>query len=390
MLTLQQLITPVTEDEALESSLAVLSELGFQTTSWQSGAVQLILIRLFSRVWSQLTNVIAAIASGGFTSLATTNWLTLLARYVYGLERNAAQSTIGIIRLTSAAGSPTHTWAAGDLIVADAASGATVFNAFTCTAGATLNPGTYVDIEFKADVPGIAANIAPSTTLYMWTPLVGVTATNPLVAPSNTWITTPGQDEESDARLATRCLGRFEKLTYGNTEGAYRGWALDAVPEITRVTVLSAPGDGTVTLIGATSLGGLTGAQETDIEDYVNGVNDGIGRRPINDIFTAQSAVTVTTPAITVTAYVYPDDAATVPGLIQTALLAYFGSIPIGGTKLTTSAGYVLFDEINSRCKVPGTKSISLSIAANIALGADEIYVPTITVNTVNVSPGVV
>lgn len=390
MLTLKQLTTPVTEDEALATSLQVLNELGFQATSWQSGAIQLILIRLFARVWAKLSTTVESIASGGFTSIAASGWLTLLARYVYGLERNPAQSTIGKIRLTSSAGAPTHTFAVGDLIIADAATGATTYHSFTCTAGGTLNPGTYLDIEFKADTPGIESNIAPSTTLYLWTPLVGVTATNPPYGTSNTWITTPGQAEEDDARLYARCLGRFEKLTYGNTDGAYRGWALDAVPEVTRVTMLSAPGNGTVTLVGATSLGGLTLAQRTSIENHVNGVTDGIGRRPINDIFTAVSAVTVTTPALVITAYVYPDQAAAVPGLITTALLSYFGSIPIGGTKLVNAQGYVLFDEINERSKVEGTKSISLSISANIPLNSNEIYVPAITVNTINVAPGVV
>ena len=392
MLTLEQLITPVTEDEALETSLTTLEQLGFNATSWQPGAMQLTLLRLFCKTWSALTTLIANIAAGGFTSLATSSWLTLLARYVYDTERLEAQPTIGEILLTSSAGAPIHTWLAGDLIIADAASGSTTARTWTCTEGGTLGPSSTISIEFKADVPGSDSNIAPGTTLYLWTPLVGITVTNPALLPSsNTWITTPGEDEESDPRLAARCLGRWERLTYGNTEGAYRGWALEALPALQRVAVASAPGDGTVTIIGATSLGALSGAQETEIEDYINGVTDGVGRRPINDIVTVQSAVTVTTPALTITAYVLPDEAAATDARIQTALLDYFGSLPIGGTKLNGSQGYVLFSQINKLCQEQeGIKSIGLSIAADIALNSDEIYIPAITVNTINVAPGVV
>lgn len=389
MLTLQQLITPVTEDEALASALEILKQLGFQSTSWQSGSAQMLLIRLFSRVWSTLTTVIAQIAAGGFTSLATGAYLTLVARYIYNLERNPAQPTIGKIRLTNSAGAPTHTFAAGDIIIADAPNGSTVYHSYTNTEGGTLNPGTFLDIEFKADVAGVGSNIAPNVTLYLWTPsYVGMTPTNPPYLLSNTWITRPGQAEESDQRLAQRCMGRFDKLTYGNTDGAYRGWALDAVPELTRVTVLSALGDANVTLVGATDLGGLSPTQETAIEDYVNGVTDGVGRRPLNDIFTAQSAVTVTSPSLTVTAYVFPENAATVPALITSALLNLFGTTPIGGKKLVTSQGYIFVDDMIDVCKVAGQKKVSLSVSSDIALNPDEIYTPTITVNTILVSPG--
>lgn len=389
MLTLQQLITPVTEDEALATALEILKQMGFQSTSWQSGSAQLILVRLFSRVWSTLTTVIAQIAAGGFTSLATGAYMTLVAKYIYNLDRNPASSTIGKIRLTNSAGAPTHTFAAGDIIIADAVNGATVYHSFTNTEGGTLNPGTYLDIEFKADVPGVGSNIAPNVTLYLWTPsYVGMTPTNPAYGTSNTWITTPGQAEESDQRLAQRCMGRFDKLSYGNTDGAYRGWALDAVPELTRVTVLTSPGDGNVTLVGATDLGGLTPTQEGDIEDYVNGVTDGVGRRPLNDIFTAQSAVTVTSPALTVTAYVFPENAATVPALITSALLDLFGTTPIGGKKLVGAQGYIFYDDMIDVCKVAGQKKVALSVSADIALNPDEIYVPAITVNTILVSPG--
>lgn len=389
MLTLKQLVTPVTEDEALATCLEILKQLGFNATSWQTGSAQLTIVRFVARVMSLFSTKLSEIAAGGFTTLAQSVYLTALAQYIYNLERIAPQPTIGVIRLTSSAGAPVHTWAAGDLIVADDENGVAGAHSYTCTEGGTLGPNSFIDIEFSADIPGTGSNIAPSVTLFMWTPLVGVVATNPVLTGSNTWITTPGENEESDARLAMRCLGRWEKLTYGNTDGAYRGWALDALPALQRVSMKSAPGDGTVTLIGATSLGGLSPTQETEIEDYVNGVNDGIGRRPINDIFSAESADILTTPALVITSYVLPGDAAATPARITAALLEYFGQLRIGGKQLVTSQGYVLFDEIVKRSKTSGVQSNEFSISANIPLAYNQIYIPAITVNTINVAPSV-
>jgi hypothetical protein len=401
MLSLSQLVTPVTEDEALETCLSILSQFGFNATTWQSGSVQLMIVRLFCRIYSAWTNTVAEVAAGGFTTLASTAFLRLLAKYFYDIDYIQAQPTIGQFLLTSSAGAPVHTFVAGDVIVANVASGEEGIS-YTCTEGGTLNPGSTLSIEFKADVAGADANLAPDTALFLWTPLVGVTVTCPALVPdSNTWITTPGANDESDARLVARCIGRWSRLTYGNTDGAYIGWALEALPALERVAIERAAGDGTVTIIGATTLGGLTGDQITEIEDYVNGVADGVGRRPINDIISVESAVEVTTPAITVTAYLLSEALDTAPAEIEASLLAYIGSIPIGGTKLTNDTGYVLVDSLLEACKsrptssgkrepIPGVKKIALSISADIELASNEIYAPAITVNTIPVAPGLV
>lgn len=396
MLTLGQLVTPTTEDEALATILTTLDQLGFQATSWQSGAIQLTVLRLFAKTWSSLSSTIALIAAGGFTTLAATTagasaYLTLLARYVYDLERLEAQQTVGQILLTSSAGAPVTTWAAGDIIIADAAEGVDGANTYTCTAGGTLGPSSSISLEFKADVAGAAGNIAPGTTLYLWTPLVGITATNPALVPdSNTWVTTPGSDDEADARLLARCIGRWSRLTYGNTNGAYQGWALEALPALTRVTVDTAPGDGTVTIIGATALGSIDAGQITTIENYINGVADGVGRRPLNDIVTAVGAATVTTPAIAITAYAVAAVKDTIASTITAALLDYIGSLPIGGVRLQGVQGKVLLSQLISTAQAQtGVRSVSFSLTDDVSLNANEIYIPPITVTVQQVAPGI-
>lgn len=399
MLTLEQLTTPVTEDEALATLLSIATELGFQATSWQTGSAQVRFFRLLARTWSKVSSTVSLIAAGGFTSLAATTegasgFLRLLARYFYDIEPLEAQPTIGKILLTSSPGAPVHTWSAGDMIIANEEQGIDGAITFTCTEGGTLGPDSSITIEFKADVAGTSGNLAPNTPLFFWTPYVGVTATNPALLPaSNTWITTPGEDEESDQRLFLRCMGRWSRLSYSNIDGAYVGWALEALPALTRVTIDSSPGDGTVRIIGATALGGLSPTQITTIEDYINGVNDGVGRRPINDIVSAVSADTVTTPALTVTAYVITGiigvEAAEL--VIAQKLLAFIGQQPIGGVRLQGSQGRILFDDLLETAKTaaPGIRSVSLSITEDVILAIDEIYLPAITVNAYPVAPGI-
>jgi uncharacterized phage protein gp47/JayE len=399
MLTLEQLDTEITEDEALDEVLEILRQLGFQTTAWQTGSVQLTMLRAFARMYVKLTGYIRGNVRSGFTGLAKEAFLTLLAKYVYLRERIAASPTIGTMVLTSSAGAPVHSWGANEIIIANDEEGADGAISYTILEAGSINPGTSIEVEVQANIAGELGNIAPDTTLYLWTPLVGVEATNPALDLSNTWVTTPGADEESDARLQTRCDARWDHLAYGNTDGAYRGWALEALPALTRVAVRGAPGDGTVTLVGATALGGLTGGQITTIEEYIYGVTDGVGRRPINDIVSMESAVEKTDSPVTMTVYVLSQYRTGMAAAIEADLLTLFGSIPIGGVKLTTpSVGYVLYDDIINAAKNkpddvygtvprPGVRSVALSApTGNVALAVDEIYVPTITVNIVEVS----
>jgi hypothetical protein len=85
----------------------------------------------------------------------------------------------------------------------------------------------------------------------------------------------------------------------------------------------------------------------------------------------------------------YPSAQATAAAKITAALLAYFGSIPIGGEKLVSpTVGYVLYSKIVDVVQeIPGVKSATFSISGNVTLAADQIYQPTITVTPIAVQP---
>lgn len=372
--------------------------MGFEATSWQDGAIQLTILRTIARLMSSLGTTIQQIAAGGFTVLAgsgeipnTSAFLWLLAKYIYNVNPMEATQTIGQVLLTSIPAAPLFTIAAGDLVVSDQPAGTAGANTYTNTTGGTLAPNSTLSLEFKADIAGQSANIPTGTTLYLWTPLAGVTPSNPAYLALGTWITTPGQDKESDASIVAKCIGQWSQLTYGNINGAYEVWARKALPALTRVSVQSAPGDGNVTLVGATALGPLTSPQCDTIEDYVNGVTDGVGRRPLNDIVSVIPATTLSSPALVIDAFVTSDVIDTIAATMSNALLAYIGTVPIGGTKLTIpSSGVVLYEELVAIAQeLPGVRKASFNITADIPIGTTQIYTPTITVNVHPVQPGV-
>lgn len=398
MLTLQQLITPPTEDEVLGTILVALGQMGFEATAWQDGSIQLTILRTLARLMAALGVTIQQVAAGGFTVLAgsgeianTSPFLALLARYVYNITPGEATSTVGQVLLTSIAAAPLYTIAAGDLVVSDQPAGTAGANTYTNTGGGTLAPNSTLSLEFKADSAGQVANIPTGTTLYLWTPLAGVTPSNPAYLALGTWITTPGEDKESDASIVAKCLGQWSQLTYGNINGAYEVWARKALPALTRVSVQSAAGDATVILVGATALGPLTGPQCTTITNYIKGLTDGIGRRPINDIVSTIPATTLSSPSLVVDAYVTSDVIDTIAATMSNALLAYIGTVPIGGTILTVAtAGVVIYSEMVKLAKaLPGVRKVAFNISADIILGATQIYTPSITVNVHPVQPGV-
>ncbi len=128
-------------------------------------------------------------------------------------------------------------------------------------------------------------------------------------------------------------------------------------------------------------------------------VTDQIGRRPINDIFTAQGAVTVTSPTLNAVVYCLSANQSGMASLVTAALLNYFGRLPIGGTVLTGTQGRVLFS-VMMGLDEPGTTAgiyddieglISLSftgLTSDVLLNPGEIYGPTINVSVIAIAPG--
>lgn len=386
MLSLRQLLTPVLEDDVLAFFLDTLDSLGFTATSWQSNSGARTIVQSFARVVSDLTFAIADITAGGFAGLATGPYADMVGQYTFKLTRVLASSTLGQMVLTSDIAAPIHSWGDGELLIADGDQGQSAHTFTVDSVGTTtLNPGTSILVMVRAAVPGAASNqVAPNApNLQLWTPLVGVTVSNPPnppITPANTWITSPGADKETDGpsgRYNARMLGRWDRLTYGNTDGAYTAWTLEALPSITRLSVREGTGEGTVRIVAATAIGGIDSGQIQAIKDYLNGVADGVGRRPINDILEVVSANEVSIPPLGVSIVVASPFATDAIARVAAALVAFQGALPIGGKKLlNSSTGKVLLADLYKTVTAEqGVLDVDFSFTNDIPLGADDIYV---------------
>jgi uncharacterized phage protein gp47/JayE len=337
VISLADLLATPTEDEILAELLDFLDSLGFAGSSWQVGSWQRHLVQLVAHVYSDLAVTVSDIAALGFVQLSSGNAATLIASELYGVDRVAALPTQGEIVLTSTAGAPPHVIAVGQLQVADAATAPA--RTYRNTSGGVLAPGGTLTLAWEAETAGTAGNIATGAMLYLWTPLVGVTATNPAIGATSTWITRYGTDEESDALLTARAIGQWTLLAYSVTEGAYAVWALEAGSSVTRVRVRgdNPLGPGSVDVILAGPGGTVSAGVVTTVTDYINGT-DGIGRRPLNDVPSVRAAVVLGQAfdgTVTVSASA---QSVTTIAAIQAAISAYLSGVPIGGTVIPPGA----------------------------------------------------
>jgi hypothetical protein len=300
---------------------------------------------------------------------------------VFDLARVSAVATQGTLTLTLSAAAAPAAWGDGELVFADATQDPA--NTFRNVGADSINPGQTIEIAAVAEAPGEAGNIPSGTPLFLWTPVTGLTAANPAPVGQSTWITTQGQDQESNLRYAERMVLRWARLS-GGTAGAYRGWALEALPALTRVIAISGTAEGTVRVIGATAVGGLTGAQITAIDDFLRGVTDGDSKRLINDVLTVESAAVRTTPALALTITADSQVATTVAADVEVALVALFGSLPIGGERISPDPqGYVRSARMyGAIMAVSGVRNVT-GIPADVLLDALDVYAPSIAITVV-------
>lgn len=392
-LSLRQLLTGVTVDQVRTGFLGLLDGFGFQATSWQATSAARILVEAISTVMSDATFAIVDIASSMHAGLASGPYADQLGTFTFNLPRVQATPAQGVMLFTSSAAAPAHTFAANSLLVAD--SPADDANTFTVVTGGTINPGTTLAVNVIAATPGTASNSPTNlTTLELRTPLVGVSVTNPPQPPAtpvNTWITASGTDSETDGiggRYNARMIGRWDRISPNNTEGAYRAWALEALPALSRLIVRQSNSEGGIRITGATVTGGLSGGQITTITNYINGVSDGVGRRPVNDVLVVASAVSVLTPTLTVALVVHSPFSADAIARVTAALLALQAELPIGGKFLPgASFGAVLLSDLYAACMaVEGIVNVTfLSFSTDIPLGPDDLYlaIPSVTMTVV-------
>jgi hypothetical protein len=342
-MTLDELTTPRTSAQIKADIYAALAAQGLATTTWKPGAVVRTIIAAFAIVLAAFSQLQAAIARGGFLDLAEGRWLTLVAKHVYGVERDAGAFATGSVTLTNAGGG-VYSLAPGDLILAHATSGKTYRN--TATVNIVAGPSS-VSVAVQADELGTASSAGGGTITVLKTPLPGITATNPAAL--------VGRDEELDPALRQRCREKTATLSPFGPKDAYHYLAKSATRVatgeligVTRVKLVP-DGVGGITAYVATGSGNVLGTM-LDTSTDLGAVHAQL------DAYAAPLSITVTTTsatpkAIGVTYEAWVADTINktndeIHTAVETKLVAWMAAQPIGGYAISPAPGRVYVEAI--------------------------------------------
>jgi hypothetical protein len=340
------LIAPATAEEVQAKYYEILGTVGITTTQWQPGSVLRTYISGTSILVSSLSEVMALMARSGYLEFSEGDWLTIVAHYVYGVDRNLATFASGHVTLVNAGGA-LYSLGPGDLIVRDPTTNKTFRN----EAAFTLNPlATLTDVAIVADEAGADSTAAAEDINQIVTTLLNVTVSNPSAV--------VGDDAEEDPELRDRCYSKLGSLSPFGPWDAYRYAAINATRKDgsnigVKRTQNHRDGYGNQTTYVATDSGEVPGTVG-DLDTDLGRVDDAIQRKAAPLCVTAYtvSAVDVSFEIeyevwMYNTASYTPAQAAAV---IHTALLAMFSALPIGGAVITpgSTPGYVYRDAILS------------------------------------------
>lgn len=340
MLTIQQLITPMTTAQARASLVTVLQGLGLQPQNWAPGGIASSILTgaatLISLLSTQLANAIAQM----WNPTATGAGLRMLSTFFYGVTPPSATFATGSYTLVNSGGG-VYTYQAGQAFFSQPG-GAVLY---TNVAAFTLNANSTISITIQATTVGSPGNANPGTITNLVTAMLGVTGSNPAAV--------IGIDAPSDA--AVRKLNTDSISVRGNAfgpRGAYAyaiSVAVDSVSgdpvNVNRVSVSPSSHTSTVTIyvaapsgtIPTTNLEGM--AASIDLlarPDAITVLPGMVGFPSAPGVattvkYTAAIDVWIVTPPASMT-YAPPTPSA-VQTTLASALTTWFGSTanPIGG-----------------------------------------------------------
>lgn len=385
MATLEELTTPLTVDEVSESIYDALEALGVKTSSWKPGAVARTIIAGVSIVLAAFSTLQALIAKNGFLELSEGDWLTVVARQVYGVEKNTGTFAAGELTLDNTGGG-VHTPGIGDVIALNTTTGKTYRNTEAFSIGA-FETGVLVD--FEAIEIGSPSTSAPNEIDALETVLLGVTVDNVAAL--------VGLDAEADEALKARARAKTGTLSPNGPSDAYRFLALSAETDdgtlagVTRVTEVP-DGEGNVIVYVATASGPITGSIG-DTTTPLGAVDEAIQTQAVPLAVTATTTSAVANDIdVTYEIWLRSTIGLTVPeidALIDAALIDFMATQPIGGSRKVPGGGFVFTDAIEAAItgSLPAGALIDLDLAApaaDVAIAANEAPVLDTVTPTIN------
>lgn len=385
MISIDDLTTPLTPDQVKTKIYEVLAGVGVSTTSWKPGAVVRTMIAAVAIIIAAYSRLASALARSGFLDTATGPWLTLLAKYVYGVERQEATFAPGEVTLVNAGGG-VYALDPDDLVVSNPTTGKSYRNTEPIALGAMST----LTVPIRAVEAGASSTSTPGTITVLETTLAGVTCTNDEAV--------VGLDEELDPALRIRCYEKLGSLSPNGPWDAYAFAARSAVTVggvpvgVTRVRTRK-DGYGNVTVYVATASGGIAGDADDPSTD-LGAVNENIQQKaaPLAVTANTESAVEVSV-SVTYQVWLYTTTgltAAQVAQAIADNLTVFFAAQPIGGNVIGVDVGKIFRDAIITAIgATPSIKDARFRVtlaspASDVELAVNEVAVlgtitPTVT-----------
>lgn len=176
MATLADLINAKTSDQIKKEIITFLQVAGFQATDWETGSQARTLIELESSTLAELWAVVAQIAKGMYIETAEGDWLTLLAKSQYELDRIPSEFTKGNVVMTLVPGAGPYTITGGQVRVSD---GLGHFFISNNPIGILLNNATSpIVVPFISETAKAENNVAAGTLTVVNTGPAGITVNN--------------------------------------------------------------------------------------------------------------------------------------------------------------------------------------------------------------------
>lgn len=364
MTAIDTILSIDTAAAVIAKGLDLASGLGLPVTTWRTGDPTKSLYAFLARILAGtdtdrnekgLSGIIVGYGQSAILSRATGDWLTILAKEVYGVDRVLATPATSTVTLHNTGGG-LYPRVAGDLTVKCSESGAT----YHSTSGGTLTAGSTLTFTVSADLDGSIGSAPTNGIDTLVTSLPGVVVTLSTVA--------IGTDGQTNPELRTQCTSTLGALSPNGPADAYecvcRNPKLTGVTDIARARAIGDDTTGQVTVYVAGAAGPVAGASLIAAQAAVQ-----IWATPlcITPSVTDASPVTINVTT-TITGPGIPGSYATT---LSTALAAALSAFDIAG-----AAGDIVDTTLITavmRAAIPQIVTIAMSVpSAPIALSAGE------------------
>ena len=229
MITLAQALATNTDDENLAAFIAALNALGTDVAGFSPYSVSAGLPSVVARGRTREQSIRATVVRAGlgdFANAVPDEWVDILARAWWSVERIPATKARHLWPLTASAAGAIGPVAAGGLI----ADGGT--SLFQNVAAVSLAAGETRLFEFEARTPGTAGNIAPGAVAGFQVGKAGLSIASPAGS-----LLFAGRPKETNAELVRKGRARFPSMSVAGNALAFDLWIPTAAPSVTRWAV---------------------------------------------------------------------------------------------------------------------------------------------------------